>query len=197
MYISIQISKNKLNKKGDGLLNLGFFKEVENSLKNIITQEFINELSKFLNKNSTLREEDCLYFVVSGNPNQVYLQNTNTDKVFEEKNLPQEIKNVVSEGYILRYKNGQYKIEEELTDEYFESQIDIAEYKKIQEQFINESNISKINSNTKFTMVSRNKNYTILEYEKNKNIKVPNVLLPYFMNANKVLHYEDGKFKII
>lgn len=197
MYISIQISKNKLNKKGDGLLNLGFFKEVENSLKNIITQELINELSKFLNKNSTLREEDCLYFVVSGNPNQVYLQNTNTDKVFEEKNLPQEIKNVVSEGYILRYKNGQYKIEEELTDEYFESQIDIAEYKKIQEQFINESNISKIDSNTKFTMVSRNKNYTILEYEKNKNIKVPNVLLPYFMNANKVLHYEDGKFKII
>lgn len=178
-------------------MNLGFFKEVENSLKNIITQEFINELSKFLNKNSTLREEDCLYFVVSGNPNQVYLQNTNTDKVFEEKNLPQEIKNVVSEGYILRYKNGQYKIEEELTDEYFESQIDIAEYKKIQEQFINESNISKIDSNTKFTMVSRNKNYTILEYEKNKNIKVPNVLLPYFMNANKVLHYEDGKFKII
>lgn len=197
MYISIQISKNKLNKKGDGLLNLGFFKEVENSLKNIITQEFINELSKFLNKNSTLREEDCLYFVVSGNPNQVYLQNTNTDKVFEEKNLPQEIKNVVSEGYILRYKNGQYKIEEELTDEYFESQIDIAEYKKIQEQFINESNISKIDSNTKFTMVSRNKNYTILEYEKNKNIKVPNVLLPYFMNTNKVLHYEDGKFKTI
>ena len=197
MYISIQISKNKLNKKGDGLLNLGFFKEVENSLKNIITQEFINELSKFLNKNSTLREEDCLYFVVSGNPNQVYLQNTNTDKVFEEKNLPQEIKNVVSEGYILRYKNGQYKIEEELTDEYFESQIDIAEYKKIQEQFINESNISKIDSNTKFTMVSRNKNYTILEYEKNKSIKVPNVLLPYFMNANKVLHYEDGKFKTI
>lgn len=197
MYISIQISKNKLNKKGDGLLNLGFFKEVENSLKNIITQEFINELSKFLNKNSSLREEDCLYFVVSGNPNQVYLQNTNTDKVFEEKNLPQEIKNVVSEGYILRYKNGQYKIEEELTDEYFESQIDIAEYKKIQEQFINESNISKIDSNTKFTMVSRNKNYTILEYEKNKNIKVPNVLLPYFMNTNKVLHYEDGKFKTI
>ena len=197
MYISIQISKNKLNKKGDGILNLDFFKEVENSFKNITTKEFINELSKSLNKNSTLREEDCLYFVVSGTPNQVYLQNTNTDKVFEEKNLPQAIKNVVSEGYILRYKNGQYKIEEELTDEYFESQIDIAEYKKIQEQFINESNISKINSNTKFTMVSRNKNYTILEYEKNKNIKVPNVLLPYFMNANKVLHYEDGKFKTI
>ena len=53
----------------------------------------------------------------------------NTEKypmrIFEEKNLPQEIKNVVSEGYILRYKNGEYVYEEELTEEFFNNLEDI------------------------------------------------------------------------
>lgn len=177
-------------------MNLDFFRRIEDTVENIKTKDFIKELSNALNKNNTLREENCLYFVVSGNPSQVYLKNTKTDQVFEEKELPQQIKNSVSEGYILRYKNGQYIVEEELTDKYFESQIEISEYKKIQEKFIQESQISKNNPNTKYKTISRNKEYTILKYENNKTIKVPNALLPYFMNPNKILYYENGRFKI-
>ena len=40
----------------------------------------------------------------------------------------EEIKNAVSEGVILRYKNGQYAIDEELTEKNFEGLLNIDEY---------------------------------------------------------------------
>ena len=48
------------------------------------------------------------------------VNNTVIDVVFEAKDLPQEIKNIVSEGFILRYKNGEYTIDEGLTEKNFE-----------------------------------------------------------------------------
>ena len=42
------------------------------------------------------------------------------NKVYEETKMPQEILDKISNDYILRYKNGKYIIEEELTDKFFE-----------------------------------------------------------------------------
>ena len=44
--------------------------------------------------------------------------------------MPDEIRKVVSEGFILRYKNGRYEIDEELTDRNFEGELDIDSYKE-------------------------------------------------------------------
>ena len=39
-------------------------------------------------------------------------------KEFEEVNIPEDLKNVISNDYILRYKNGTYIFEEKLTDDF-------------------------------------------------------------------------------
>ncbi len=76
-------------------------------------------------------QEEGLYYVLSGNPEKVYLTKFKSDKVFEATDLPEEIKKVVSEGFILRYKNGKYTIDEELTDRNFEGELNIDEYEEI------------------------------------------------------------------
>ena len=124
-------------------MNLDLFNNLINATKeNKFIQNFINELSEYLVKEANreeksevqedinlndLREENCLYQVVDRSLNGLYLQNLKNNKVFEETNISKEIKDKISNDYILRYKNGEYVIEEELTDKFFEGMIDINE----------------------------------------------------------------------
>ena len=48
-----------------------------------------------------------------------------TNVILEETNIPEELKNVISNDYILRYKDGTYIWEEELTDKFYEGLTDI------------------------------------------------------------------------
>ena len=117
-------------------MNLDFFREVKNDLGNSEVKGFLNELSAYMNnlkekifKQKDQREEG-LYYVLNGNPDKVYLTKFNSKKVFEEKDLPEEIKKSVSEGVILRYKDGEYIIDEELTEKNFEGLLNIDKYKE-------------------------------------------------------------------
>lgn len=67
-----------------------------------------------------LKQENCLYQVVDRSLNGVYLQNINSNKVFEETDLPKELLDKIGNDYILRYKDGEYIFEEELTDKFME-----------------------------------------------------------------------------
>lgn len=72
----------------------------------------------------------------------------------------------------------------------------IAEYQKIKNDFINESNIQEIDPNMRYKIQERNDDYTILSYgndEKNS-IKVPNELIPFWANNESTLYYKDRKF---
>ena len=118
-------------------MNLDFFKELKNNLNNNNeVKEFIKELSDYMNNfkerisKTKVSREEGLYYVLDGNPNKVYLTKFNSKKVFEANDLPQEIKNTVSEGFILRYKNGEYTVDEELTEKNFEGLLNIDEYKE-------------------------------------------------------------------
>ena len=82
-----------------------------------------NELNEF-------RKENELYQVVDFSSKGVYLQNMSTNKVFEETNIPEDLKNKIGNDYILRYKNGEYIFEEKLTDDFMNGLIDIKEYQK-------------------------------------------------------------------
>ena len=51
--------------------------------------------------------------------------NKDTNKIFEETEISQELKNQIQNDSILRYKNGEYVYEEELTEEFFNNLEDI------------------------------------------------------------------------
>ena len=53
---------------------------------------------------------------------------TNENGEIEETNIPEDLKNVISNDYILRYKDGTYIWEEELTDKFYEGLIDVKKY---------------------------------------------------------------------
>lgn len=191
-------------------MNLGLFNELINTAKESnFVQNFINELSNYIKNtdrkasnnmsNETqvndLKEEDTLYQVVDIGLDGVYLRNTKNNEVFEETNMPKEFQDTLGEDYILRYKNGEYIFEKELTDDFFNSLVSMKEYKEIQDKFIKESNILEIDSNARYNVISREKDYSILREEsRNNTIKVPNALLPYFIDDGTVLKYDNGEF---
>ena len=193
-------------------MSLDLFNDLINKVKESdFVNNFINELTDYLkntnekgetqlnneqsNKLDIYREENCLYQVVDFSSNGALLQNTNNDKIFEETNISKETLDKISNDYILRYKDGKYIIEEELTDDFMNSMIGIQEYTKIKENFEKESNILRLDLNTKFNIKIRNKDYTLLTYDEGKNtIKVPNALVPYFAVEGNTLKYENGKF---
>ena len=192
-------------------MNLDFFNDLINKVKESdFVQNFMTELSDYLEKNAgkgvnelstqenkkitNNREENCLYQVVDFSSNGVYLQNTNNNVIFEETEIPQELKDKISNDYILRYKDGKYIYEEELTENFMNSMVSVQEFQKIKEDFINNSNILEIDSNTQYKVESRENDYTILSYGDNKTMKVPNELIPFFFFVQSILHYKDGKF---
>lgn len=177
-------------------MNLDFFNDLKNNIEKNNTKEFINELSNFLNKSEI---EDGLYQVVDFGNNSVFLKNTDTNKVFEEKNFPEEIKNKISNDYVLKYENGEYSIEQALTDKFMESMISIREFRRIKDDFLENSGIKELPENEKFRIVTKNDEVTVLCYGENElnKIEVPNALIPFFANTDKILefNYETGKFE--
>lgn len=93
-----------------------------NESNNEISNEKTLKQQENLNQN---RKENCLYQVVDFSVNGVYLLNKNTNKIFEETEISQELKNQIQNDSILRYKNGEYVYEEELTEEFFNNLEDI------------------------------------------------------------------------
>lgn len=179
-------------------MKLDLFNNLFNNVKeNNVVKNFIKELSDFLEKkNNNLKQENCLYQVIEIDGDGVYLQNVNNNKVCRETDIKKELLDKIGNDTILSYKNGEYVIEEEMTKEFFDSLVDIKEYKKIQEDFIKESNILEIDSNTKYKIQKFGKDYKILQYgnEGENTIKVPNALIPFFANENTELYYKNGKF---
>ena len=123
-------------------MNMDFFKQLECNPRNKEEREFVDnfitELTDYLNcfkekvindrkeeRLNNLREEDCLYQVVDLSSKGVYLQNTKNNIIFEETNIPQELKKILSKDFILSYKNGKYIFEEELTDIFYKNMVDI------------------------------------------------------------------------
>lgn len=192
-------------------MDLELFNNILNKAKeNNFVQNFINELSNHLEETNqlasnqdnnlqanSLKEENCLYQVVEIDSDGAYLQNINDNKICEEKDIPKDILNKIENDTILRYKDGEYIIEEEMTQKFFDSLVGIKEYKDIQESFIRESSILELDSDTRYKVKEFEENDTILIYgndEKNI-IKVPNELIPFFTNSETILYYKDGKFE--
>ena len=187
-------------------MNLDLLNNILDHVKeNKVVKNFVKELSNYLEKtnnelsneknikNDGLKQEDCLYQVAEMTVDGAYLQNTNNNQIYEEKDIPKNILDKIGNDTILRYKNGEYIIEEEMTEKFFNNLVDIKEYKEIQNKFIEESHIDKIDENTRYRVKEHGEDYSVLSYEDNE-IKVPNVLIPFFASEDTILYYKDGKF---
>ena len=109
-----------------------FIKELNEHLENFtlkvdIRREKQNNLEEKLDN---FREEGGLYQVVDLSSKGAFLQNMRTNRIFEETNIPKDLKNIISNDYILSYKYGTYIWEEELTNKFYEGLIDIREFMK-------------------------------------------------------------------
>ena len=131
-------------------MNIDFFKDLENKFRGTevrkFADDFIKELTEHLEdffekvdnrkektnekeeKLDNFREEGGLYQAVDLSSKGAFLQNMKTNVIVEETNIPEDLKNVISNDYILRYKDGTYFWEEELTDKFYEGLIDVKEY---------------------------------------------------------------------
>ena len=188
-------------------MNLDLLNNLVNSIKeNNVVQSFIKELSNYLEKennnernrkdNNNLKQENCIYQVVEMDVDGVYLQNTNNNIISKETDISREILNKIGNDSVLRFKNGTYIYEEELTKEFYDSLIDIKEYKHIQDKFVKESNILENDSNTTYKIELCENNYCLLSYDNNgKNtIEVPKQLIPFWAKNGDNLYYKNGKF---
>lgn len=192
-------------------MNLDLFNNLLDSVKeNNIVQNFIKELSNYLEKinnelsdkknnhtnNTSLKQENCLYQVVGMDVDGAYLQNVNNNFVAKENDISKDVFDKIGNDFVLRYQNGEYIIEEKLTQEFFDSLVGIKEYKEIQDNFIKGSNILEIAPNTRYKMELRKNDYCLLSYPNNDKdiIKVPKELIPFWARNGESLYYKDGKF---
>ncbi len=188
-------------------MKLDMFNNLSNNKKeNNVIQNFIKELSNHLenltkkqvdNKNDNiLQQEDCLYQVVEIKSDGAYLQNVDNNKVSKEMNINKEMLDKIGEDSVLRYKNGEYIYEEELTEEFLNRLVDIKKLQEVKEKFAEEIENLEITPETKFEIEECEEDYYILSYgdnEKNK-IKVPKELIPFWTKKEEKLYFENGKF---
>lgn len=193
-------------------MNLDFFNNLGNALKeNKIVQNFMNELSNYLEKvnndlasqnintvkTNSLKQENTIYQVVEIDVDGVYLQNTMNNKISKETDIPKELLKKIGNDTVLKYKDRKYIIEEELTQKFLDNLVGIKELEKIQEDFKNNTNILNIDSNTVYQIETKNNSKSILTYEnkEKKRIEVPNELIPFWAKDGEKLMYQDGIFE--
>ncbi len=139
------------------------------------------------------RKEDNLYVVVEKCPHSVYLQDVNSNVVFEDINFPKDIFDLLCNDSVVSFKNGSYMYEKEITDSWFNSFISKYEHEIAITELMNINNLSKIDfHNISFNIVSHENDYSILGYGRNNNytLKVPNKLIDYWANDNSILYYD-------
>ena len=208
--MNLDLFNNLINKVKESDFLQNFMTELSSYLENLdvkggnqmekqeISQENNIQTNELESKRlDSEKVENALYQVVDFSSNGVFLQSTENNKIFEETNIPKELLDKIGNDYILKFKNGNYVIEEELTHKFMNSMVDIKEYQKIKEKFKQESNILENDKDTKYHVSLRNEDYTILNYGQNNDniIKAPNELIPFFTKEGNVLYYKNEKFE--
>ena len=104
--------------------SLDFLKEVLGDL------EKVNEKIKSKLEKKDMYVENDLYYVYSYSPTRVYVTRQGDKHVEILENLPEELIKNLAEGFILRYKNGTFIIDEELTEKSMNFELDFDNYKE-------------------------------------------------------------------
>ena len=97
-----------------------FWGQVIESLESLIEQ--IN--TKLEEKNILKNERGELYYVYAYTPEKVYITKQGSNKVEMLEGVTDEFKRNLAEGFILRYKDGEYSVDEELTEKSMNFELD-------------------------------------------------------------------------
>lgn len=176
-------------------MNLNIADGLFNNIKEkILVKELIKNLEE--NINTQLKKEDVLYQVIDFCEDGVYLQNTENGIIEKETELPEELIESLSNDVVLRFKDGKYTLDEQETEKFLNSLVDIGTYSQIKNDFLQNNDLNQIDESTLFTIASKDEKYTELEYN-GLTIDVPNELIPYWSKIGSKLNYKDGKFGLI
>lgn len=98
--------------------------EEGNFLTSIITNfgEWVESLNK--------RKNGELYYVYAYTPEDVYITKQGSKKVELLTNVSKEFKQNLAEGFILRYRNGKFEVDQALTEKTMNFELDFDNYKE-------------------------------------------------------------------
>ncbi len=104
--------------------SLDFLKEVLGDL------EKVNKKIKRKLESKNLYKENELFYVYSYLPEKIYITRQGDKNIELLENLPEKLTKNLAEGFILRYQNGKFIIDEELTEKSMNFELDFDNYKE-------------------------------------------------------------------
>ena len=113
---------NNLNStKEENLIHTAFVEFIDD------LREKIGETLFELNLAKTTKGE--LYYVYSYSPEKIYITKQNSNNLELLEGVSEDFKRNLAEGFVLRFKDGKYWVDEELTDKSMNFELDFDNYK--------------------------------------------------------------------
>lgn len=123
-------------------MNFNFLDDMKNiKCENMFFCQFIESLESLLEKVDTKLKENNplsnekldkgeLYYVYAYTPEKVHITKQGSDKLEILEGVTDEFKRNLAEGYVLRYKDGNFSVDEELTEKSMNFELDFDNYKE-------------------------------------------------------------------
>lgn len=94
--------------------------------------ESITDLKETINEKfeEVKKDKGELYYVYSYTPEKVYITKQNDGKLKLLDGVSDEFKKNLAEGFVLRYKDGKYSVDEGLTEKSMNFELDFDNYKE-------------------------------------------------------------------
>lgn len=119
----------KIVQEGMILEKIGDKYLIDTKSTNTIFQKFLRATKEIVNLQENYmkqyRTENALYIVVEKCLNSAYLQNADTNIIFEETNFSNDLFNSLHNDAVISFKAGKYHYEDEITEEWMNSFISI------------------------------------------------------------------------
>ena len=93
-----------------------------------VTTSIITNFGEWV-ENMSKRKNGELYYVYAYTPDDVYVTKQGSTKVELLTDVSEEFKQSLAEGFILRYKDGKFEIDEALTEKSMNFELDFDNYK--------------------------------------------------------------------
>ena len=115
---------NSLKDTKDESMFLSSFVDYLNDVRDKINER-LEEIN--IDKSKNLEKEE-LYYVYSYTPEKVYITKQKSNKLELLEGVSDDFKRNLAEGFILRYKDGKYSIDEALTEKSMNFELDFDNY---------------------------------------------------------------------
>lgn len=123
-------------------MNFDFLDDLKSiKCENVLFCQFIESLESLLEKVDTKLKENALlsnekldkgelYYVYAYTPDNIHITKQGSNKLELLEGVTDEFKRNLAEGYVLRYKDGNFSVDEELTERSMNFELDFDNYKE-------------------------------------------------------------------